>query len=56
VTGRVAQRGDRFTIQAQLINVDIAQLWGEQFDRPLSDVLAVQAELSKTIAEKLRVS
>jgi TolB-like protein/tetratricopeptide (TPR) repeat protein len=56
VTGRVVQRGDRFTIQAQLINAEtIAQLWGEQFDRPMSDVLAVQTELSKTIAEKLRV-
>ena len=56
VTGRVVQRGDRFTIQAQLINAEtIAQLWGEQFDRPMSDVLAVQTELSKIIAEKLRV-
>jgi TolB-like protein/Tfp pilus assembly protein PilF len=56
VTGRVAQRGDRLTVQAELIDVgSVAQLWGEQFDRRLVDVLSMQAEISKAIAENLRL-
>ena len=56
VTGRVVQRGDRVTVQAQLIDVgSVAQLWGEQFDRRLADVLSVQADLSKAIADHLRL-
>ena len=56
VTGRVAQHGDRLTIEAELIDaVSVAQLWGEQFDRPLSDVLTIQADISKAIADKLRL-
>ena len=56
VTGRVTQRGDRLTVQAELIDVvGVAQLWGDQFDRPLADVLAVQADISKAIADKLRL-
>src|SRR6185369_5511933 len=56
VTGRVAQRGDRLTIQAELIDAgSVAQLWGEQFDRPLADVLTIQAEIARAIADKLRL-
>jgi TolB-like protein/tetratricopeptide (TPR) repeat protein len=56
VTGRVAQRGDRLTVQVELIDVaGVAQLWGDQFDRPLADVLAVQDDISKAIADKLRL-
>lgn len=56
VTGRVVQRGDRLTIQAELIDVaEIAQLWGDQFERPLEDVLNVQAEISRAIADNLRL-
>ena len=56
VTGRVTQRGDRLTVQAELIDVaGVAQLWGEQFDRPFADVLTVQADISKAIADNLRL-
>jgi len=56
VTGRVTQRGDRLTVQAELIDVaGVAQLWGDQFDRPLADVLTLQADISKAIADKLRL-
>jgi TolB-like protein/Tfp pilus assembly protein PilF len=55
VTGRVVQRGDRLTIQAELIDaVSVAQLWGDQFDRSLADVLSVQADISRAIADNLR--
>ena len=55
VTGRVVQRGDRLTIQAELIDAEsVAQLWGDQFDRSLADVLSMQAEISRAIADNLR--
>ena len=41
--------------QAELVDVlKISQLWGEQYTRKLSDVVAVQEEISRAIAEKLR--
>ena len=56
VTGRVTQRGDRLMVQAELIDVaGVAQLWGEQFDRPIADVLSLQADISRAIADKLRL-
>ena len=54
--GRVTQRGDALSIQADLVNVaDGSQLWGEQYNRTLSDVLAIQQEISREISERLRL-
>jgi serine/threonine protein kinase/tetratricopeptide (TPR) repeat protein len=56
VTGRVQQRGDTLIVQAELLDVDKgAQLWGDQYNRKLADVFAVQQEISQQISEKLRV-
>jgi TolB-like protein/Tfp pilus assembly protein PilF len=56
VTGRVMQRGDRVTVQAELIDAStVAQLWGDQFDRSLNDVLTIQADISRAIADNLRL-
>ncbi len=56
VTGRVQQRGDNLTIQAELVDVEKgSQVWGGQFNRKLSDVLGIQEEISKDISEKLRL-
>jgi eukaryotic-like serine/threonine-protein kinase len=55
-TGRIAQRGDALTIQAELIDVSRdAQMWGAQYNRKLSDAQAVQIEISKEIAARLRL-
>jgi eukaryotic-like serine/threonine-protein kinase len=52
--GRVTQRGDTLSIQADLVNVaDGSQLWGEQYNRTLSDALAIQQEISREISERL---
>jgi TolB-like protein/Tfp pilus assembly protein PilF len=54
--GRVLQLGDALIIRAELIDVaDGAQLWGEQYNRKISDILAVQEEISREISEKLRL-
>lgn len=56
VTGRVMQRGDQLQVSAELVNVsDKTQMWGEQFNRKVTDTLAVQTEISQQIAEKLRL-
>jgi TolB-like protein/DNA-binding winged helix-turn-helix (wHTH) protein/Tfp pilus assembly protein PilF len=56
VTGRVVQRGDNLVINVELVNArDGTQLWGEQYNRRATDVLQVQSEISREIAEKLRL-
>jgi TolB-like protein/DNA-binding winged helix-turn-helix (wHTH) protein/Flp pilus assembly protein TadD len=56
VTGRIIQRGDNLEISVELINTsDKTQMWGEQYNRRASDLQMVQAEISRAIAEKLRL-
>jgi serine/threonine-protein kinase len=56
VTGRVVQRGDQLQISAELVNVeDKTQIWGEQFNRKATDLLAVEGEIAQQITEKLRL-
>ena len=56
LTGRVVQRGDNLLISAELVNAsDKTQVWGEQYNRKATDVLQVQSEISREIAEKLRL-
>jgi TolB-like protein/Tfp pilus assembly protein PilF len=55
LTGRIVQRGDQLIISAELIDARTDHnLWGEQYDRKLSDVLAVQDEITRAISSKLR--
>jgi serine/threonine-protein kinase len=56
LTGRVRQRGDGLTIGVELINAqDNSQMWGQQYNRKLSDLFAVQEEIAKEISRKLRL-
>lgn len=56
VTGRIVQRGDELQISVELVNTrDKTQMWGEQYHRRASDLQAVQAEISRAVAEKLRL-
>jgi len=53
--GRVLQRGEALFIRAELVEVQNGwQLWGEQYNRTLSDIFAVEEEISREISEKLR--
>jgi TolB-like protein/Flp pilus assembly protein TadD len=55
ITGRVSVREDRLVIQAELMKVaDASQLWGNQYNRPASDLLAVQDDITGEILDKLR--
>jgi serine/threonine protein kinase/Tfp pilus assembly protein PilF len=56
LTGRVTQRGDGLSINVELINAqDNSQIWGQQYNRKLADVFAVQEEIAKEISYRLRL-
>ena len=56
ITGRIVQRGDMLNAQIDLTDVDRnAQLWGKQFDLPLSDAVSVQKQISAAIFDALRL-
>lgn len=53
--GSVRKAGNKIRITAQLINtIDGYHVWSEVFNRDLEDIFAVQDEISKKIANKLR--
>jgi serine/threonine-protein kinase len=55
LTGRIVQRGDTLSISAELVDArNKSHLWGEQYNRKTTDLVAVQEELSRDISEKLR--
>ncbi len=56
MSGRMTQRGDNLTISVELIDAANNKiLWGEQYDRKMSDLLATQREIAAAIAEKLQI-
>lgn len=56
LTGRVIQVGDQLQISAELVDArDGTQVWGDQYNRKATDLLAMQSEISREIAEKLRL-
>jgi TolB-like protein/Tfp pilus assembly protein PilF len=55
VEGSVQKAGDQVRVNVQLINaLNDAHLWGETYDRKLTDIFAVESEIAKTIAESLQ--
>jgi tetratricopeptide (TPR) repeat protein len=56
LSGRITQRGDNLIISAELTDVRYNKLlWGEQYERKISDLLATQREIAREIVEKLKV-
>ena len=56
MSGRLTQRGDNLTISVDLIDVrNKKTLWGEQFERKMSDLLTTQSEIASAIAQKLQL-
>src|SRR5882724_5500131 len=56
LTGRVHRRGDTLSIQVDLIDAtNVAQMWGQHYDRRVSDILLVQEDISRDIFENLRL-
>jgi TolB-like protein/Tfp pilus assembly protein PilF len=54
--GSVRRAGSRIRVTAQLVKAsDGYHLWSQRFDREMTDVFAIQDEISQAIVEKLRV-
>jgi len=52
---RVLRLGEKLIIRSELVKVsDGSQLWGEQYNRTPSDILAIQDEIAKAITENLK--
>jgi serine/threonine-protein kinase len=56
LTGRLLQRGDLLIIKAELVDTeDGSHLWGEQYNRQLSDIFTIEEEISREISDRLRL-
>src|SRR5262249_28877589 len=56
LSGRITQRGDSLTIGVELVDVrNNKLLWGEQYDRKTSDLLATQREIAREIVDNLKL-
>jgi TolB-like protein/DNA-binding winged helix-turn-helix (wHTH) protein/Tfp pilus assembly protein PilF len=56
LTGRVALRDDSLTVQVELVDAATGtQKWGERYQRKLSGIFALEEEIGRQIAEKLRL-
>jgi TolB-like protein/Tfp pilus assembly protein PilF len=57
MSGRILQRGDQLTISVELVDIRYNKLiWGEQYDRKLSDLLATQREIAREIVDNLKIT
>jgi Tfp pilus assembly protein PilF len=55
VTGRVVQRGDQIVVSSELTDARTNRnLWGDQYDRKMSDLLSVQQDITGAISARLR--
>ena len=54
--GRVRQVGDQLNIQVDLVDASTgAQLWGQEYQRRVEDVLTVKQAIAREVTEKLRL-
>jgi TolB-like protein len=56
MTGRLTKRGDNLNITVELVDVrNNKSLWGEQYERKMSDLLATQREIASAIVQTLQI-
>ena len=54
--GRMIQRGENLSISVELIDAANNKiLWGEQYERKMSDLLATQREIANAVTQKLQL-
>jgi eukaryotic-like serine/threonine-protein kinase len=55
LVGRLIQRGDSLWVSTELVDVrDNKQLWGDQYERKIADLLAMQRDIAREITSNLR--
>jgi serine/threonine protein kinase/tetratricopeptide (TPR) repeat protein len=53
--GRVERRGDDLTVGVELDDIGNGkQLWGQQYNRKVADLLAVESDIAREVSQKLR--
>jgi serine/threonine protein kinase/tetratricopeptide (TPR) repeat protein len=56
LTGRIIRRGDSLQVIVALDDArDNRRLWGEQYNRKISDLLLIQQEIAGNVSDKLRL-
>ena len=56
LTGRLTQRGDNLTISVNLVDTRNGKsLWGEQYERKMSELLSTQKEIAAEITNNLKL-
>jgi eukaryotic-like serine/threonine-protein kinase len=56
LTGRIIRRGDTLQVVVSLADArDNRNLWGEQYNRKISDLLLIQQEIASSVSENLRL-
>ena len=56
LTGRVEQRGDTLTVGVELVDtVSQSQVWGDRYQRRVSDIFEMQDHIAHQIVETLRL-
>jgi serine/threonine protein kinase/Tfp pilus assembly protein PilF len=54
--GRITQRGDEVSVQADLVNTsDGTELWGSHYARKMADITQVQSDITRDVSNSLRV-
>jgi TolB-like protein len=54
--GRIWQRGNKLRLQVDLVDTSGGEeLWGEQYDRELTELFAIQDDISREVAQKLKL-
>jgi len=57
LTGRIMQRGDTVTVSTELVDVrDNKQLWGEQYNEKVADLISLPREIAAKITGNLRLT
>ena len=55
IAGSLRRQNNKVRISAQLINANDEQLWSDNYDGELDDVLKIQNDISKKIVEQLKI-
>jgi serine/threonine-protein kinase len=56
LTGRIVEHAGQLSVSAELVDArDGSELWGGKYDRPMSDILAVQQDITSRISGMLRL-
>jgi TolB-like protein/Flp pilus assembly protein TadD/predicted Ser/Thr protein kinase len=54
--GTLAKRGEMWAVETELVDVsNDAEIWGETYNRPLSEIKTVEDQIAENVSDKLRL-